>query len=77
MGMSEPNLAETLRRHSWAILIVGVLIAIVIPVYFVSNRMMSAKPMTEAEVAVVSPGGEIEATLDRGMIVQVLISFCP
>ncbi len=64
MEIRKPKSAETLRRYSWVILIVGVLIAIMIPVYFVSNRMMSAKPMTEAEVAVVSPGGEIESTLE-------------
>ncbi len=56
--------AGVLRRYSWVLLGVGLLIGVLIPAYLISNRMMSAKPMTEAEVSLVSPGGEIEATLE-------------
>jgi len=48
------------------LLSVGLLIGVLIPAYLISNRMMGATTMTEVEVSVVSPGGEIEATLEVG-----------
>jgi hypothetical protein len=64
MRISNQKSVGILRRYPWAILSVGLLTGMIIPVYLISNRMMSAKPMTEAEVAAVSLGGEVEATLE-------------